>query len=70
MTIESATTTVTYGASAVTVIAGLSVNEWAVLGGLALGVATYVTNLWFNRQRLKILKKQATKNKQCGKSCL
>jgi 1,4-dihydroxy-2-naphthoate octaprenyltransferase len=37
----------TYAASAVTVIAGMTVGEWAALIGIGATLATFVANLWF-----------------------
>jgi hypothetical protein len=43
-----------YWVSFFTFMAGLSVNEWVALGGLMIGVATFLTNFWFKREHLKI----------------
>lgn len=51
MTIEKTATAVSYSASAVTTIAGLSINEWVAVGGLLIGIATFVTN---KHQHLKL----------------
>ncbi len=37
----------TYAASAATVIAGMTVGEWAALIGIGATLATFVANLWF-----------------------
>ncbi|ASX25881.1 phage holin [Candidatus Williamhamiltonella defendens] len=52
--IEKATVATTYTASAVTTMAGLTINEWVALGGFLMGVATFVVNLWFKREHLNI----------------
>ncbi|USH01097.1 phage holin family protein [Grimontia kaedaensis] len=49
---------INYGASAVTVIAGLTINEWVALGGLLIGLATLATNLWYKREALKLQKRE------------
>jgi hypothetical protein len=46
-----------YWVSFFTFMAGLSVNEWVALGGLMIGVATFLTNFWFKREHLKIARK-------------
>lgn len=51
---EKATVAATYSASAVTTMAGLTINEWVALGGFLIGVATFAVNLWFKREHLKI----------------
>ncbi|WP_434361040.1 phage holin family protein [Parasalinivibrio latis] len=48
---------VSYSASVVTVIAGLTINDWVALGGLLIGLITLVTNLWYKRENLKLQKK-------------
>jgi len=42
--------TVTYGASAVTVLSGLTINEWGVVAGIMLGAATFVINWWYKHR--------------------
>ena len=51
---EKVMTAVSYSASAITTIAGLTINEWVALGGLCIGVATFAVNLWFRREQLKL----------------
>ncbi|WP_414617121.1 phage holin [Zhongshania sp.] len=51
---DKASTVVSYTASAVTTVAGLSINEWVAIGGLLIGVATFATNVWFRREQIKI----------------
>lgn len=40
-----------YGSSAVTVLLGLTVGEWAALIGIGATLATFAANLWFNMRR-------------------
>lgn len=47
-------TPVTYGASAFAVVTGLGFNEWVALGGLTLGVLTFVTNFYFKHKTYKL----------------
>ena len=47
----------TYGGGAVTIIGGLTLNEWAVGVGIVLGVLGFIADIWFKRQRLKLLEK-------------
>lgn len=54
MALENATSTASYAASAFTTIYGLSVNEWVALGGFLLGLGTFLTNVWYRRQQLKL----------------
>lgn len=54
MTPDKVSTAVSYTASAVTTVAGLSINEWVAIGGLLIGVATFATNVWFRREQIKI----------------
>ncbi|MBT11848.1 MAG: hypothetical protein CMI02_07425 [Oceanospirillaceae bacterium] len=51
---DKASTAASYTASAVTTLAGLTINEWVAIGGLLIGVATFLTNLWYRREQLKI----------------
>jgi hypothetical protein len=51
---EKSTVATAYWASLITTVNGLSINEWVAIGGLMIGVATFLTNLWFKREHLKI----------------
>lgn len=46
-TIEKGATKTAYAASGVTIFSGVTVNEWGVIVGMALGVATFAFNVWF-----------------------
>ena len=48
----------TYGGSASAVFFGLTANEFAALGGLAIAVIGLFINIWFKYQHLKIAKKK------------
>ena len=50
-----------YIAAAVSVISGLTINEWGVIGGLTIALITCLANLWFNHKRLKILQGKTDK---------
>lgn len=55
--IAEAATNISYGASAGAVaIGGLTVNEFAMLGGLAVAVATFAVN-WIYRHKCYLLEK-------------
>jgi hypothetical protein len=47
----------TIGGGVATVFGGLTMNEWAVGVGIVLGVLGFFADLWFKRQRLKLLEK-------------
>lgn len=47
---------ITYGASLVTVISGLTVNEWGVIAGIILGAATFGVNWWYKHKTWKHLR--------------
>ena len=51
---EKIATAVSYSASAITTITGLTINEWVALGGLCIGLATFIVNLWYRREYLKL----------------
>jgi len=55
---EKSTVAAAYGASVTTTLAGYSINEWVAIGGLLIGLATYLTNVWFKREHLKLAQKQ------------
>ena len=57
MTFEKINEQASYGVSAVTTAVGLTVNEWVAIGGLMIGVATFLTNLWYKRKMLEIQRK-------------
>ena len=48
--VDQMTSPATYAASAFTVIAGLTINEWVAIGGLILGLATFIVNWWYKRK--------------------
>lgn len=45
--IEKAATKSAYATSGITIVSGLTVNEWGVLVGMILGVLTFAFNVWF-----------------------
>lgn len=50
-----------YAGSALAVMGGLSVNEWAAIVGIILGVATFAVNIYFKSQHLAIERKKGSK---------
>lgn len=52
-------TTITGGG--LTVFGGFTMNEWAILAGIVLGVAGFFADIWFKRRRLKLLEQQLKK---------
>lgn len=56
--IERAAVTTTYSASAITVLAGLTINEWVALGGLLIGLAGLAINWWFKKEHLKLVRRR------------
>jgi hypothetical protein len=55
--IGKASTAATYGGSATAVFFGLTANEFAALGGLAIGVIGLLIGTWYKHQHLKIARK-------------
>ena len=55
---EKIATAASYSASVVTTITGLTINEWVALGGLCIGLATFLVNLWYRHQLLKLQRQQ------------
>ncbi len=55
---EKSTVATAYGASFTGAIMGYSINEWVAIGGLVIGLATFLTNVWFKREHLKLAQKQ------------
>jgi len=47
---ERQASSVAYAASTVSVVSGLTINEWGVIGGLLLATLTFVVN-WYYRHR-------------------
>lgn len=45
--IERMATKSVYAASGVSIVSGLTVNEWGVIVGMILGVGTFAFNVWF-----------------------
>ena len=43
-----------YVASALTVIAGFTINEWGVIIGIILAAGTFGINWWYRHQNLKL----------------
>jgi len=55
--VPKASTAATYGGSATAVFFGLTANEFAALGGLAIGVIGLLIGTWYKHQHLKIARK-------------
>jgi hypothetical protein len=51
--IASGSTVATYVASAVAVVSGLTLTEWGVIIGTAIGILTFLTNWIFRRRESK-----------------
>ena len=51
--VEKMATKTAYLASGVTVFSGLTVNEWGVIVGAAIGIITMLFNIWFKMKYLK-----------------
>ncbi|WP_052119478.1 phage holin [Gallibacterium genomosp. 1] len=52
-------TTYAYWGAVLSFFSGLSINEWASLIGIGLGIATFLVNWYFKNEELKLkLKKQ------------
>jgi hypothetical protein len=54
-------TTTAYGSSFVALFGGMTTNDFAMISGVVIGVATFAMNSWFKCQHLKIAKAQAQK---------
>lgn len=54
---EKLATGSTYVGGVIAALSGLSLNEWGVIIGIALGVAGFATNLWFKWHVIKLAKK-------------
>ena len=63
---EKVATAVSYSASAITTMAGLTINEWVALGGLCIGLATFLVNLWYRHQLLKLQRQQGQRHGKNG----
>jgi hypothetical protein len=46
-------TATAYTASAVAIVSGLTVSDWGVICGIAIGVTTFITNFIFRRRESK-----------------
>lgn len=47
-----------YLGATVTVVGGLTLNEWLALVGIVFTVLTFVVNFYMQRQRLKLLREE------------
>lgn len=47
-------TSAAYGGAASAILFGLTANELAALGGLAIGAIGMIVNIWFKHQHLKL----------------
>jgi len=54
-------TTTAYGSSFVALFGGMTTNDFAMVSGVVIGVATFAMNGWFKCQHLKIAKAEAQK---------
>jgi hypothetical protein len=55
---SKAATTATYGGSSAAVYFGMTANEIAAFGGLAIAVIGLLVNWWYKHQHLKLVKKK------------
>ena len=53
---DKVATTTAYMASGSAIIFGLSANEFAAVTGAAVAILTFVANIWFKYQHLKLAK--------------
>lgn len=60
---DKISTAVTYTAAGGTVVLGMTANEFAALGGLAIAGLAFITNAgitwWYKREHLKIARAKA-----------
>lgn len=54
---EKIASTSTYTGGALAALSGLTLNEWGVIIGIALGVGGFAANLWFKWHVIKLAKK-------------
>lgn len=68
MTTEAVTTKVasaaTFGGSGAAVIFGLTANEFAAIGGLAIALVGLLVNIYFKHQHLKLARETAKADEQ------
>lgn len=51
--VQNNITDASYVTSALTVVAGLTINEWVALGGLCLAAATFAVNWYYKHKTFK-----------------
>lgn len=64
-TLEHFATNASYAASGAAVFLGLTANEWGIIGvlvGIALGISTFLFNVWFKMKYGKITMKYSKKD--------
>ncbi|MBU6950996.1 phage holin [Hahella sp. HN01] len=61
---EKSAVVTNYAASAITTVAGLTFNQWVALGGLLIGVATFVMNWCYKQKHLELARKRALENQR------
>lgn len=59
-------TTYAYWGAVISFFSGLSINEWASLIGIGLGVATFLVNWYFKNEELKLKSKRQNDNDEEG----
>lgn len=55
-------TTYAYWGAVISFFSGLTINEWASLIGIGLGVATFLVNWYFKNEELKLKRQQQNDN--------
>lgn len=55
---EKAATAATYTGAGSAVFFGLTANEFAAIGGLAIALIGLLVNIWFKHQHLQLAKKR------------
>jgi len=54
----------TYGGSVTAIFFGLTANEFAALGGLAIGIIGLLIGTWYKHQHLKIARENQKADKE------
>jgi hypothetical protein len=55
---DSVANRTTIGGGGLAIFGGYTLNEWAIIAGIVLGVLGFVTDLYFKHKRYQLLKKQ------------
>jgi hypothetical protein len=64
---DKGATAVSYGASIVAGMAGLTINEWIAIAGFFIGAASFGVNVWYKKESLSLERRKLSNSEAACK---